>query len=82
MAEKRYSKSDQQKMLRETMSNLNARGADFQDCWPTHPEGVMGVVKELQKDPAFVVAQSQAQTEKNREIARHLNDPKDYGQEG
>lgn len=77
MAEKRYSRADQQKILKETMSRLNARGADFQDCWPVHPEGTMGVVKELQKDPAYVVAQSQEQTEKNREIARHLNDPKE-----
>jgi hypothetical protein len=77
MAEKRYSKEDQQKILKETMNNLNARGADFQDCWPLHPDGVLGVVNELKKDPAYVVAQSQAQTEKNRETTRHLNDPKD-----
>jgi hypothetical protein len=77
MASKRYSKSDQQKILRDTMNKLNARGADFKDCWPTHPDGTMGVVKELKKDPSYVIAQSQAQTEKNREIARHTNDPKE-----
>jgi hypothetical protein len=77
MAERKYSKEDQQKILKEKMNNLNARGCDFQDCWPVHPEGAMGVVKELTKDPSFVIAQSQEQTEKNREIARHLNDPKE-----
>ena len=82
MASKRYSKKDQQKILKDTMNNLNSKGCDFQDCWPTHPDGAMGVVRELSKDPSYVVAQSQQQTEKNREIARHLNDPKDYEQQG
>ena len=78
MAEKRYSKSDQQKMLKDVMNNLNSHGCDFQDCWPTHPQGVIGVVKELKKDPNYVVAQSQLQTEHNRELAKHVNDPKDH----
>ena len=77
MAEKRYSKEDQQKILKDQMNKLNARGADFQDAWVCHQDGTMGLVKEMKKDPGWMVAQSQAQTEKNREIARHTNDPKD-----
>jgi hypothetical protein len=77
MAEKHYSKADQQKILKEQMTKLNARGADFQDAWVCHPEGTMGLVKEMKKDPGSMVAQSQEQTEKNRETARHLNDPRD-----
>lgn len=77
MAEKRYSKADQAKILKEQMTKLNSRGAEFVDCHVCHPEGTMGLVKELKKDPGWMVAQSQEQTEKNRETARHLNDPKE-----
>lgn len=77
MAERRYSKEDQRKILHDNMAKLNARGADFQECWVTHPDGTMGLVKEMKKDPGWMVAQSQAQTEKNREEARHINDPKE-----
>jgi len=77
MAERRYSKEDQAKMLKDQMANLNARGADFQDCHVTHPDGTMGLVKELKREPGYMVDQSQEQTEHNREIARHLNDPKE-----
>lgn len=77
MAERRYSKEDQAKILKDNMNKLNARGAEFIDCWVTHPDGTMGLVKEMKKDPGWMVAQSQAQTEKNREEARHINDPKE-----
>jgi hypothetical protein len=77
MAERRYSKADQAKILKDQMERLNSRGAEFKDCWVTHPDGTMGLVKELKKEPGYMVDQSQVQTEKNREIARHLNDPKE-----
>jgi hypothetical protein len=77
MAERRYSKEDQAKILKDNMNKLNARGADFQDCHVCHPDGTMGLVKEMKKDPGWMVAQSQEQTEKNRDIAKHINDPKE-----
>jgi hypothetical protein len=77
MAERRYSPEDQKKILKDTMNNLNSKGCDFQDCWVTHPDGTMGLVKEMKQDPGWMVAQSQAQTEKNRETAKHINDPKE-----
>jgi hypothetical protein len=77
MAEKRYSREDQQKMLRDKMQDMNAKGADFRDVWVTHPDGTMGLIKELKKEPGYMVDQSQEQTEKNRNEARHINDPKE-----
>ena len=77
MAERRYSKEDQQKMLKDTMENLNAKGCDFRDAWVMHPDGTTGLVKELKKEPGFMVDQSQEQTEQNRESARNINKPKE-----
>jgi hypothetical protein len=59
------------------MEKLNSKGAQFKDCWVTHPDGTMGLVKELKKEEGFMVDQSQFQTEKNQETARNLNKPKE-----
>lgn len=67
---KRYSNSDQQKMLRDTLGELTAKGADAQLGKIVHPGGITEGCKQLRQNERAVIDQSQEQTEKNREHMR------------
>lgn len=72
MAEKRYSRSDNEKRLQDFMADARAKGADFRECFPLHPEGVAGTLKDLKKDFSYTKDQSQAQTERNQENIKNM----------
>jgi hypothetical protein len=67
MAEKRYSKEDQQKRTADKLADFRAKGIDAQQIHAVHPGGMNETLKHITQNISAVRDQSQEQTQKNRE---------------
>lgn len=66
MAEKKYSKSDLEKMKKDVAADLRAKGVDAHEIACMHPDGVKATLDHMRQNVSQVRDQSQAQTERNR----------------
>lgn len=82
MASRKYKPKDQEKFVTDQMAELRERKiADAQTIVPLHPEGAVGALREMMKDPGFTRDQSQAWIEHGKEgLKQRALDNKEYNE--
>lgn len=63
---RRYSESDQQKLVRDTLADFRAKGIDARSIAALHPGGVQETLKRMNSDLSRVRDQSQEQVAQRR----------------
>jgi hypothetical protein len=82
MAERRYSPSDQAKMVRDGFADLRARGVDAQGGQIVHPAGVKAGLRELQREVGSLQDQAGEQGQIERQRLRESAERLRRGGEG